>query len=99
MPHYLILPDGDLIVWKKLKNGIICKLQIPANVKRINSLVGRKCRAERALVLEGEGFGKYSNLEYKIGEWMIADSFDDDIRIECSHGIHFFVTRKEAEEY
>ncbi len=99
LTNFLILPDGDLIVYKKLKDGIICKLKIPANIKRINSLIGRKCRAERAIVLEGEGFGQYSNLEYKIGQEVIADSFDEDIRIECSHGIHFFITKKEAEEY
>lgn len=99
LPNYLILPDGDLIVWKKLRNGIICKLQIPADVKRINSLIGRKCRAEKALVLDGNGFGQYNGMEYKVGEWVIADSFDDDIRIECSHGIHFFITKEEAEYY
>jgi hypothetical protein len=100
LPHFLILPEGDLIVWKKLSNGVICKLKIPADVKRINSLTGRKCRAEKALVLEGEGLGSYDQKTiYKVGEWVIPDSFDDDIRIECSHGIHFFITRKEAEEY
>jgi hypothetical protein len=100
LPNFLILPDGDLIVWKKLSNGTICKLKILADVKRINSLVGRKCRAERAIVLEGEGTGIYNkDFKYEPGKEVIADSFDDDIRIECSHGIHFFITRKEAEEH
>ena len=26
-------------------------------------------------------------------------SFDDDVRVECAQGIHFFITRKEAEDY
>ena len=25
--------------------------------------------------------------------------FDPDIRVECTSGIHFFITRREAEEY
>lgn len=27
------------------------------------------------------------------------DKFDPDVRVECSHGIHFFLTREEAETY
>ena len=27
------------------------------------------------------------------------EKFDDDIRIECTSGIHFYITRKEAEEH
>ena len=27
------------------------------------------------------------------------DSYDDNPMVECSHGIHFFQTRKEAEEF
>jgi len=28
-----------------------------------------------------------------------AESFDDDVRVECSSGIHFFITKAEAETY
>ena len=45
-----ILPDGDLIGWKKLR-GSIAKLLIPADAKRSNA-TGRKCRASYAKVLE-----------------------------------------------
>jgi hypothetical protein len=27
------------------------------------------------------------------------DKFDADPRVNCSHGIHFFITREEAEAY
>jgi hypothetical protein len=95
-----LLPEGDLIVYKKLSNDIICKLKISSTTKRISSLIGRKCRAESAEVLEGEGVSKHdSSCIYKIGQIVTADKFDDDIRVDCSHGIHFFITRKEAEEY
>ena len=81
-------------------NDTICKLKIPADAKRINSLVGRKCRAEYAIVIEGEGYDKHTGkLKYEPGKKIIPDSYDDDIRIECSHGIHFFITEKEAKEY
>jgi hypothetical protein len=36
---------------------------------------------------------------YKAGVVVHPDKYDDDIRVECTHGIHFFITRKEAEEY
>ena len=95
-----ICPDGDIIGWKKLHEGIICKLQIPAGAKRVGGLIGRKCRAEFAVVLEGEGESKHAfGFIYKIGETVRPDKFDPDPRTECSNGIHFFITREEAETY
>lgn len=96
----LITPVGDLVGYKKLKNGIICKLLIPADAKRHNA-TRRKCRAEYAVVLEGEGFSQYDeSFIYKVGETMKPTKpFDEDRWNECSTGIHFFLTREEAEEY
>jgi hypothetical protein len=65
-------------------------------------LVGRKCRASHVLVLEGSGnspIHTWNALEYEEGEIVVADSYDDDIRIECTNGIHFYMTRKEAEDW
>lgn len=44
---------------------------------------------------------RYSDnrLIYEVGEMVYADSFDDNKAIECSHGIHFFMTEKEAIDY
>ncbi len=36
---------------------------------------------------------------YYKGAIVEADSFDDDIRLECTNGIHFFMTKEEAEEW
>jgi hypothetical protein len=36
---------------------------------------------------------------YQEGKVTKPDSFDPDFRVECSHGIHFFITRQEAEDY
>ena len=99
-----ILPEGDLIGWKKCGGGVIVKLRIPAEAKRSHAF-GRKCRAEYAEVLEviGAEVGVTNNhgprTEYRAGETVRPDSFDDNWQDECSHGIHFFITRAEAEAY
>jgi hypothetical protein len=99
-----ILPDGDLIGWKKCAGGVIAKLLIPADAKRSHAF-GRKCRAEFVKVLEiiGAEIGVTSNhgprTEYKVGEIVRPDSFDENWMSECSNGIHFLITRIEAENY
>jgi hypothetical protein len=100
LPNYQ-LPRGDLRVYKKA-DGKIVHLLIPRHIKRTASLVGRKCRAAAAYVLAIEGDEPVTSergLQYAIGEWVYPDSYDPDPRIECSHGIHFFLTREEAEEW
>ena len=94
-----ILPDGDLVGWKKLQGGVICKLQIPAKSKRVGGLIGRKCRAEFAVVLAGDGKGQHNGMEYKVGETVKPDKYDDNPLVECSNGIHFFITEQEAKDY
>lgn len=111
LPDFQIVPEeGSFIAWKKLRNGYIAKLEIPAKAERTSSLVGRKCRASHVKVLAiftpaGKktkkplpGIWLYS-YTYQTGKITKADKFDPDIRIECTKGIHFFLTRKEAERY
>jgi hypothetical protein len=104
LPHFQIVPcEGSFIAWKKTSRGVI-KIQIPARAKRVSSLVGRICRAEFVKVLSGPGCGGSSptyntKLVYNKGDIVYADSFDPDIRLECTNGIHFFMTREEAEEH
>ena len=98
-----ILPDGDLIGWKKCKDGVIVKLAIPAAAKRSHAF-GRKCRAEFADVLEvigaSSGVSSHDNkTEYRVGCRVASDRFDENWQEECSGGIHFFITRIEAENY
>ena len=102
--QFCIVPEGDIIGWKKLQNGIIAKLLIPKEAKRTNSVIGRKCRAEFITVLElfGEGIAvdKHTGkVLYKVGETVRPDKYDDSLTTECTNGIHFFVTREEAEAY
>ena len=79
------------------------KLSIPADAKRSHAF-GRKCRAEFADVIEvfGASFGisnHDSKTKYEAGKRVIPDSFDENWQEECSSGIHFFITRIEAENY
>jgi hypothetical protein len=103
-----IVPEGELIVWKKLRNNLIAKLLIPAKAKRVNAIGCRKCRFEFAQVIaiyDGkkkvkEGISKqYENFVYRVGETVIPDSFDPSPLIECSHGISAFITKQEAIDY
>lgn len=106
LPKFQIPQEGSIVVWKKLKGGVLCKMLIPHKARRTATLVGRKCRAEYVKVLElfncseSEASDRHTgNTPYVVGEFVRPDSYDDDIRIECTNGIHFFLTREEAEEY
>jgi len=102
-----ILPDGDLIVYKKVYhngNKTIAKLLIPKEAKR-SSAFGRKCRAEYADVLEIENleiaFSDHdSTFKYEVGKRVAPkEKFDENWVEECASGIHFFITRLEALNY
>ena len=99
-----ILPEGDLIGYKKCKDNIIVKLKIPADAKRSHAF-GRKCRAEFAEVLEifgaDKAYSQYdSSFDYEVGKIVKPTAvFDENWVDECSTGIHFFITKIEAENY
>ena len=95
--------EGSFIAWKKCQNNVIVKLLIPEDAKR-SSATSRKCRASKAIVLEVIGAEQAISTNdmsfvYEVGKEVVPDSFDDDRWNECSHGVHFFMTRKEAENY
>ena len=87
------------------------KLRIPEAARRTATPIGRKCRAEFAEVLSIEDRDgsraaidkvmsrRGGGLFYCVGETVRPDAYDDDPRVECTNGIHFFLTRKEAEEW
>ena len=98
-----ILPDGDLIGWKKCRHDVIVKLRIPEAAKRSHAF-GRKCRAEYAEVLEvigaEVGISQHDGkAEYRVGETVHCDKFEEDWTQECAGGIHFWITREEAEAW
>ena len=101
-------PDtGAFIAWKAVGKYIV-KLEIPDDAKR-SSATTRKCRADKARVLEiQKKDGSKADVEecvskrggiYKAGEMIYPDKWDECRWNECSHGIHFFVTRMEAEDW
>ena len=98
-----ILPEGALIGWKKCQQGVIVKLRIPEDAKRSHAF-GRKCRAEYADVLEvigaEVGISQHNGkTEYRAGERVTCDVWSDDWQQECAGGIHFYITREEAEAH
>jgi hypothetical protein len=84
-------------------------LKIPSQAKRTANLKNRKCRAQFAdvlwiqggnhIIVHSDGLGKGKLTEYKVGKRVFSDIYCDDIRVDCSHGIHFFLTKEEAEEF
>jgi Family of unknown function (DUF5758)/Pentapeptide repeats (8 copies) len=95
----IVPQEGDFIAWKKLTDGVVCKLRIPSEAKRIGGLVGRKCRAEFAMVLGPSGVASKNDLKYIKGKMVKPDKFDPNPLVECSNGIHFFITEQEAKDY
>ena len=105
-------PVGESFIgWKKVQGRIVLKLEIPAESPRVSTFIGTKCRAKSAKVLEAfdvqgnpvqetEFLSLYDkDFVYRLGEVVEVEDFDDDIRVECTRGIHFFSTWEEAEEY
>lgn len=117
----MICPDtGGFIGWKQcfisapdvpFLRECIVKLRIPAEAKR-SSATERKCRCDRATVLEIQDLEGNKlpedtvakswydkHFTYKVGEIVSVDNFCDDRWEECAPGIHFFITREEAVGY
>ena len=100
--------EGSFVGWKKCPDDTIVKLLIPEDAKR-SSATTRKCRCDKARVLEiwdenGEPIqevrsSRSPNFVYRVGETVSVPDFDEDRWHECAPGIHFFITRREAELY
>ena len=75
------------------------------------SATSYKCRCDKAQVLaitsldEKKSFDSVTNvnynpyIEYKVGEMVYPDKFDEDRWNECSNGIHFFINKQNAINY
>jgi hypothetical protein len=103
--------DLSDLTLRQQRINIICKF-ISADAKRTSSLVGRKCRAFIATPLEfyDENRNILKDVDFAYSWWdqkfrynknnpTMADGWNDDVRIECTNGIHFFMTFDEAVEY
>ena len=99
---------GSFIGYKKSR-GKIVELLITEDSKRSNATT-RKCRCSKAKVLSitnvsnTKEYDKVAsdydkNFIYRVGEIVEVKDFDEDRWVECSTGIHFFLTRDEAVRY
>ena len=98
----------SIVGYKKLSGGLIAKLRIPkGNI--VFSINLKKCRTQSAEVLEitdkdgnaaQEGYSMYDgSFVYKVGATVSVENFSLMYNVECAAGIHFFRSRKEAEEF
>ena len=101
--------EGAFIGWKKCRNGEIVKLGISASAKRSHG-AERKCRCSKAKTLaifapDGsplqEAVSSYdADFIYRVGKVIEpTNGWDEDRWNVCGAGIHFFLTRIEAEFY
>lgn len=100
---------GAFIGFKKAGDKIVM-LEIPEDAKR-SSATGRKCRCNKAKVLEIQNLDGTKAMEtkvasnydknfvYEVGKIVSVNNFCEDRWKECSEGIHFFINRQEAVEY
>ena len=112
MYHLACPEEGAFIGFKKCNGAeecVLVKLEIPEDAKR-SSATTRKCRCSKAKVISitgivtrqeyDEAFSQHDKrFVYRVGETVVPDSFDEDRWNECSNGIHFFITKKEAIDY
>ena len=91
---------------------VIIELLIPKEAKRSQAF-SNKCRAEFAIVKSIRTIGGGETLDlvravsfhasqfnYRVGETVRPEGpFNEDWRVECASGIHFFMTEEEAMNY
>ena len=111
LAKFRIVPEvGAFQGFKKLSNGCIAHIEIPDTAERVGGLMRRKCRAESAIVLSiTDNNGEYvltpvasqhdPDFMYETGKTVIPDAWNNDERVECAQGIHFFLSLSEAETY
>jgi hypothetical protein len=93
----------DFFAYKHVADQYI-KLWIPASARR-SSATTRKCRSDKAFVVgitdrvDTLVTTSFVPTVYSRGSWVYPDSWDDNRWNESSHGIHFFMTPEEAQEW
>ena len=106
-----VLTD-NIIGYKKCMDYTIVTLEIPRGAI-VFSIDGTKCRTNKAKVIAIDGADRayskhstylehnktYGHMSYYVGDEFTVYNFDCKYNEECSRGIHFFLTREEAEDY
>lgn len=104
------LPEtGAFLGYKKCVNDRMVQLLIPADAKRTSATLP-SCRCNKAKVLTIKSFDFKENYEeawslvdenfvYRRGQWVEVKDFNEDRWQDSTTGIHFWMTRQEAENY
>ena len=98
-----IVLTEPMIGYKKARGGKIITLEIPIGAK-VFSINNDKRRTNKAKVIDMQGETELSswyntNFKYHVEDKIEIKDFDEMYNVECSTGIHFFLTRKEAKNY
>lgn len=92
----------DIIGYKKCRDNIIVTVLIPRG-SIVFSIDGEKCRTNKARVIAIDGadraYSFYNKMSYYVGDEFTVYNFNCQYNMECGEGIHFFMTREEAERY
>lgn len=92
----------DIIGYKKCKYNVIVTLKIPRGAI-VFSINGTKCRTNKAKVISIDGadraFSGFNHMSYYVGDEFTIYDFDCMYNVECTKGIHFFMSKEEAEKY
>lgn len=100
---------GAFLGYKKCVNDRMVQLLIPADAKRTSATLP-SCRCSKAKVLTIKSFDFKKNYEeawslvdenfvYRKGQWVEVKNFNEDRWQDSTTGIHFWMTREEAEAY
>ena len=103
---------GSFIGWKcavdESNHFALIKLEIPEDAKRTSGFGSKKCRCDKAKVLEIRNFAGElkeahsiydSTFVYKVGEEVSVKDFCNDRMKICAPGIHFFMEKEDALDY
>ena len=95
--------DKPIIGYKKTREGVVIKAEIPAGAI-VFSINGKKCRTNRAKIIDMQCYTMLtsshdSSFRYTLGQEIEILDFDPCYNHECAPGFHFFMTKKEAEDY
>ncbi len=100
---------GAFLGYKKCVNDRMVQLLIPADAKRTSAtLPSCRCSKAKVLTIKSCDFTKNfdeawslvdENFVYKKGEWVEVKDFNEDRWQDSTTGIHFWMSRAEAEAY
>ncbi len=100
---------GAFLGYKKCVNNRMVQLLIPADAKRTSATLN-SCRCNKAKVLTIKSFDFKENFDeawslvdenfvYRKGEWVEVKNFNENRWQDSTTGIHYWLTREEAEAY